>query len=384
MGAFLYGPVHGFMLWNLFLAAVPARPRARRSSRRSGRRGVPWWVGLVAWVLFLPNAPYVLTDVVHMVHDIRNCALPTRQAYLVIATYGVLFAARPRVVRVLAAVLPPVPASARSPTGSSRRSMLSVHALCVFAMYLGRVVRLNSWDVVTAPSQVAAVVASGPDARSRSSVLAVMFVVVGVAVFVAVAVGDKPSRTPPTALARLVVVAGDVPAAEVDGPRVDDGRARGRDRRRGACGRDTRRSGRRAPARPSTRSPTLHAPCGVNVRCSSEQNNTSASSMVGLPWSMPIAFSPQSATDQRSFTWITVATIASARRERQAELAVVAVHERVRARLDLGGRGVDVVGTGAAGRHDVAADGLGDRARRRSIAFAVIASRSARSATRTA
>ena len=30
-------------------------------------------------------------------------------------------------------------------------TILFVHALCVLAMYLGRVIRLNSWDVVTAP-----------------------------------------------------------------------------------------------------------------------------------------------------------------------------------------------------------------------------------------
>ncbi|MDQ1384469.1 MAG: hypothetical protein QOG65_1848 [Actinomycetota bacterium] len=69
MGAFLYGPVHGFMLWNLFLAAVPA-VLALALFPTSARRGVAWWLGFGAWVLFLPNAPYLLTDVVHMVHDI--------------------------------------------------------------------------------------------------------------------------------------------------------------------------------------------------------------------------------------------------------------------------------------------------------------------------
>jgi len=65
-----------------------------------------------------------------------------------------------------------------------------VHALCVLAMYLGRVIRLNSWDVVTAPRLVAASVLHVPR-PSTVVVLAVMFVVVGVGVFATVAVGDK-------------------------------------------------------------------------------------------------------------------------------------------------------------------------------------------------
>jgi uncharacterized membrane protein len=57
VGAFIYGPVHGFMIWNLFLAAVPA----------------------------------ALTDVVHMVGAMRYSS-SDRHSYLVIATYAALFA----------------------------------------------------------------------------------------------------------------------------------------------------------------------------------------------------------------------------------------------------------------------------------------------------
>jgi uncharacterized membrane protein len=71
--------------------------------------------------------------------------------------------------------------------------VLVVHGLCVVAMYLGRVIRLNSWDVVTAPQQVAASVLRVP--RPTTVVLLAMtFVVVGVAVFATVAIGDKAMR----------------------------------------------------------------------------------------------------------------------------------------------------------------------------------------------
>jgi uncharacterized membrane protein len=69
-------------------------------------------------------------------------------------------------------------------------TILSVHALCVLAMYLGRFIRLNSWDVLVAPQEVAASVLRVPRPLTVA-VLMVMFVVVGVGVFATVAVGDK-------------------------------------------------------------------------------------------------------------------------------------------------------------------------------------------------
>jgi uncharacterized membrane protein len=192
VGAFLYGPVHGFMLWNLFLAAVPAVlalvlfPRTRL--RTSAKRGVAWWLGLAAWVLFLPNAPYLLTDVVHMVHDIKG-APSDAWAYMVIVTYGALFAFG-LVSYALSLQLfrrflhRTVRARLVAP------AILLVHALCVLAMYLGRFIRLNSWDVLVAPGTVVRSVMHIPR-PTTVVVLGVMFVVVGVGVFVTLAITDK-------------------------------------------------------------------------------------------------------------------------------------------------------------------------------------------------
>jgi uncharacterized membrane protein len=187
VGVFPYGPVHGFMVWNLFLATVPAI-LALALFTTSARRNVGWWLGFGAWVVFLPNAPYLLTDVVHMVHDIRVAPSDTR-AYVVIATYGGLFA-----FGLAAYVL-----SLQLFRGFLHRTVrarlvapaiLLVHALCVLAMYLGRFIRLNSWDVVLAPRRVAASVMHVPRPITVA-VLAVMFVVVGVGAFATAAIGDK-------------------------------------------------------------------------------------------------------------------------------------------------------------------------------------------------
>jgi uncharacterized membrane protein len=175
------------MVWNLFLATIPAI-LALVLFPTSARRNVVWWLGLGAWILFLPNAPYLLTDVVHMVHDVRVAPSDAR-AYVVLATYGGLFAFGPAVYAL----------SLQLFRGSLRRTVrarlvapaiLLVHALCVLALYLGRFIRLSSWDVVLAPQRVAASVMHVPRPITVA-VLAVMFVVVGGGAFATAAIGDK-------------------------------------------------------------------------------------------------------------------------------------------------------------------------------------------------
>ena len=56
-----------FMVWNLFLAWLPwlfALPMRLLPSRRGhGWKVMPWFA---AWLLFLPNAPYMITDLLHV------------------------------------------------------------------------------------------------------------------------------------------------------------------------------------------------------------------------------------------------------------------------------------------------------------------------------
>ena len=60
-----------WMTWNTLLALVPAA-LAVVLFRHEGRRHLVWWIGVVAFVLFLPNAPYVVTDLVHLRSDVSQ------------------------------------------------------------------------------------------------------------------------------------------------------------------------------------------------------------------------------------------------------------------------------------------------------------------------
>ena len=57
-----------WMTWNLILAAVPAA-LAVAVFRHRGPRTALWWTG-AGLALFLPNAPYVVTDLVHLRDDV--------------------------------------------------------------------------------------------------------------------------------------------------------------------------------------------------------------------------------------------------------------------------------------------------------------------------
>jgi uncharacterized membrane protein len=158
-----------FLVWNTFLALVPLA-FAATLFREGVRPAALWWAGVVAWVLLLPNAPYVLTDSVHLLDGIRNSSnsavyfglLPVYGAFFLVGftSYALSLHLAHRYV------------SARYPSASWFVIELTLHALCAIGIYLGRFVRLNSWDVVAAPSTVTATL----DDLARRFPLAIMFI----------------------------------------------------------------------------------------------------------------------------------------------------------------------------------------------------------------
>ena len=56
-----------FLVWNLFLAAVPFGAALVLEALEKLRAWTSLqWCCLVVWLLFLPNAPYIVTDLVHL------------------------------------------------------------------------------------------------------------------------------------------------------------------------------------------------------------------------------------------------------------------------------------------------------------------------------
>lgn len=135
-----------FLVWNLFLAAIPVV--AALSARHFAKR-IWFWPLILLWLVFLPNAPYIVTDLMH-IRTTRPSNLWLDVLLLGSAALTGLFAG-------LVALRWAQEAVARRL--SSRLGWLLVigaSLLCGFGVYLGRFQRWNSWDIVTRPTELLA------------------------------------------------------------------------------------------------------------------------------------------------------------------------------------------------------------------------------------
>ncbi|MEO0348911.1 MAG: DUF1361 domain-containing protein [Cyanobacteria bacterium P01_A01_bin.15] len=146
----------------------------------STRKLLLWWIGLVTFIAFLPNAPYVLTDILHLIRGtsagiikiwvIAFIFIPLHMAAIivgfeayVVALLNVNFYLQQKELQAL--------------TGPVE---ISIHALCAFGIYLGRFIRLNSWDIVVDPSSVLAVTLNTLTSRQPLAVIFFSFVLLTV------------------------------------------------------------------------------------------------------------------------------------------------------------------------------------------------------------
>jgi uncharacterized membrane protein len=139
-----------FLGWNLVLALIPlgASSLLSRLDRRRSPRLALLAVGAV-WLLFLPNAPYILTDLFHFR---ARPPVPTwfdLALLLSFAGTGLLagYLSLAEVHRVVAGRIGPRVAWAGA---------IGVLFLSAFGIYLGRYLRYNSWEILTAPERLLA------------------------------------------------------------------------------------------------------------------------------------------------------------------------------------------------------------------------------------
>jgi uncharacterized membrane protein len=131
-----------FLIWNLGLAWVPflfalgAYSYARRLSSK-----VAFGLG---WLLFFPNAPYIVTDFVHLR---RGGPLPLWYDALTIAAFAVVGLALGFASLYLMQCL----VCRKLGVTAGWLTVLTASALGSLGIYLGRFVRANSWDIPTRP-----------------------------------------------------------------------------------------------------------------------------------------------------------------------------------------------------------------------------------------
>ncbi len=172
---------NGWIAWNLFLALIPllisfllfrrslilkyfgiasptappiASNRLTVSSRAlSQHRSAAWWILLAVYGAFLPNAPYVLTDIIHLIQ--ATWATPSVWVitlfYIPLHLGAITLAFEAYVIALIN-------------QGAYLRRIglqkyifwaeLFTHLLSAVGIYLGRFLRFNSWDLVTGSHNV--------------------------------------------------------------------------------------------------------------------------------------------------------------------------------------------------------------------------------------
>ncbi|MFT3706911.1 MAG: DUF1361 domain-containing protein [Archangium sp.] len=136
------GPRFTFLWWNLFLAWVPwlislTMLHARRL----------FWPLSVAWLAFFPNAPYLLTDLIHLK---PRAGVPLWFDALLLACFAFVGCA------VGWDSLAQVHGELQKRIGEKWAALgiATVVLLTGVGVFLGRFERLNSWEIVTDPRQV--------------------------------------------------------------------------------------------------------------------------------------------------------------------------------------------------------------------------------------
>lgn len=134
------------LVWNLFLAWIPLffALLARRLSDSTFYK----YLAMATWLLFFPNAPYIITDLVHLDHLPTHLWWYDSMGIFVVAFTGLLLGIYS--VSIMHQLW-------LKDFGSffAWHAVVVSMTLCGFGIYLGRFLRLNSWDIIVHPFRLA-------------------------------------------------------------------------------------------------------------------------------------------------------------------------------------------------------------------------------------
>lgn len=133
-----------FLLWNLFLAIIPYI--LSEWMRKTKLTKIKTMFLSSLWLLFLPNSPYIITDLIHL-HKSTSTVIWldllmifsfafTGLSIAIISMYDMHKIIQKLWTKNLANCI-----------------IILTTFLCGYGIYLGRFLRLNSWDIFTVPLQ---------------------------------------------------------------------------------------------------------------------------------------------------------------------------------------------------------------------------------------
>lgn len=144
-------PRYTNLIWNLFLAWIPFI-LAYFAYVLSWQRFLMYFVIPIfafLWLIFFPNAPYILTDLQHL----------SQGGYKVPLWYDVIlliwFSWTGMLIGIVSLSLMQEIIRRQLGRGPSWIFVMAVATLSGVGLYVGRFIRLNSWDILQNPGQIA-------------------------------------------------------------------------------------------------------------------------------------------------------------------------------------------------------------------------------------
>jgi uncharacterized membrane protein len=130
-----------FLFWNLFLAIVPLYLSYRI---HKGQKALGCTVTAFTWLLFFPNAAHLLTDIVHLRQSTHLIYWLDMIILYLAGIYGLFISMYS--LREMEDWY-----GRYMPLNAKRLATFAILLLSGYGIYLGRVERWNSWDVVAQP-----------------------------------------------------------------------------------------------------------------------------------------------------------------------------------------------------------------------------------------
>lgn len=169
----------GWIIWNLFLAFIPLALSFWLFRRKTNSRSFLWWIGLIVFIAFLPNAPYLLTDIIHLIRATRTVSSIWVIILIFIPLH--LFAILSGFEAYVVSLINQGHYLKRQGAGKFVVwAELIIHALSAIGVYLGRFRRFNSWDLVTEPDNVLHITANDLTTKLPLAVIVITFVIITV------------------------------------------------------------------------------------------------------------------------------------------------------------------------------------------------------------
>jgi uncharacterized membrane protein len=143
---YMHNVGYWYLLWNLFLAALPLLFAWLLTRLLEHKLWSSWGgIGLsLLWLGFLPNSFYVLSDYIHL-QDVAPSSLLYYVVMFGTFTLAGLF------YGYLSVFLVHNELAHRMPRLASDRLIAVIFLICSFAVYIGRDLRWNTWDVLLKP-----------------------------------------------------------------------------------------------------------------------------------------------------------------------------------------------------------------------------------------